>query len=305
MTSCWYPAFCWQGQGTVVKRDSGLHGHRPVCFNVAHRGPIPRYRALVRGALQVAAQHASGNTHEEALTCAYELWSRLAASELIPFLGIDGQKQVDVARRCVRREFKTRWVVPVANVNEPVCDVEISKRAWCIAQDRLTDLICVVQKRVVPSYASQVGRGLMRTLRRWPDEFGLQWHAALKIWAGVATWAPGFLSGLQGHLAAAHGELATIVHELSLKAASARVRRWRKWAQSVVSDQSKPAFQWTKGRDLIPLLVPVMSDGELMADTQVLVDDEFRKWQRIWGKDPLGEFSEVQLNEPFAKAIVV
>ena len=41
-----------------------------------------------------------------------------------------------------------------------------------------------------------------------------------------------FLSGLQGHLAAAHNELASIVHELSLKAASARVRRWRKWAQS-------------------------------------------------------------------------
>ena len=126
-------------KGTVVKLDSG---HRPVCFNVAHRGPMPRYRALVRGAtiefvrkhsckakpadfvtvskgLQVAAQHASGTWHEKALTCAYELWSRLAASELIPFLGIDGQKQVDVARRCSRREFKTRWVVPVANVNAP------------------------------------------------------------------------------------------------------------------------------------------------------------------------------------------
>ena len=56
--------------------------------------------------------------------------------------------------------FKTRWVVPVASVNAPVCDVEVSKRAWCIARDRLTDLLCVVQKRVVPSYASQVGRAL-------------------------------------------------------------------------------------------------------------------------------------------------
>ena len=66
----------------------------------------------------------------------------------------------------MRREFKTRWVVPVASVNAPVCDVEMSKRAWCIARDRLTDLICVVQKRVVPSYASQVGRALTRALRR-------------------------------------------------------------------------------------------------------------------------------------------
>ena len=285
---------------------------------------MPKYRALVRDAtiqfvrkhsckakpadfvsvskgLQVAAQHASGTSHEEALTCAYEVWSRLAASELIPFLGIDGQKQVDVARRCSCRDFKTRWVVPIASVNAPVCDVEVSKRAWCIARDRLTDLFCVVQKHVAPSYASQVGRALMRTLRRWQDEFGVQWHAALKIWAGVATWAPEFLPGLQGHLAAAHDELATIAHDLSLKAASARVRRWRKWAQSVVSDQSKPAFQWAKGRDLIPLVVPVMSDGVVVADTQVLVDDEFRKWQCIWGKDPLDEFSEVQLNEPLPR----
>ena len=97
----------------------------------------------------------------------------------------------------------------------------------------MTDLLCVVQKRVVPSYASQVSRALMRVLRRWPHEFGFQRFAALKIWAGVATWAPEFLSALQGHLA---DELATIAHELSIRAASARVRRWRKWAQSVVSD---------------------------------------------------------------------
>ena len=141
----------------------------------------------------------------------------------------------------------------------------------------MTVLLCV-QKRVFPSYASQVGRALMMVLRGWPDEFGGQWFAALKIWAGIARWAPDFLSGLQGHLAAAHDELATIVHELSLKAASARIRRWRKWAQSVVSDQSKPAFQWAKGRDLIPLPVPVMTN---VGDTQVLVDNEFRKWQRI------------------------
>ena len=110
-------------KGTFVELDSGLHGHRPVCFNFALRGPMPKYRALVRDAtipfvrkhsckaqpadfvpvskaLQVAAQQVSGARHEEALTVAYEAWSRLAASELIPFLGIDGQKQVDVARRC-------------------------------------------------------------------------------------------------------------------------------------------------------------------------------------------------------------
>ena len=109
--------------------------------------------------------------------------------------------------------MKTRWVVPVASVNAPVCDVEVSKRAWCIARDRLTDLLCVVQKRVVPSYASQVGRALMKALRRWHDEFGVQWYAALKIWAGVATWALDFLSGMQGLLAAAHDELVTIARD--------------------------------------------------------------------------------------------
>ena len=76
----------------------------------------------------MAAQHASGASHEEALTCAYEAWSRLAASELIPFLGIDGQKHVDVARRCSCRDVKTRWVVLVASLNAPVCDVEVYKR---------------------------------------------------------------------------------------------------------------------------------------------------------------------------------
>ena len=37
-------------KGTFVKLDSGLHGHGPVCFNFAHRGPMPKYRALVKGA---------------------------------------------------------------------------------------------------------------------------------------------------------------------------------------------------------------------------------------------------------------
>ena len=87
---------------------------------------MPKYRALVRGAtiqfvrkhsckakpadfvpvpegLQVAAQHVSGAGHKEALTCAYEAWSRLAASELIPFLGIDGQKQVEGVRVVISR----------------------------------------------------------------------------------------------------------------------------------------------------------------------------------------------------------
>ena len=121
----------------------------------------------------------------------------------------------------------------------------------------------------------------MRVLRKWPDEFGVQWFAA-QIWAGIARWAPELLAGLQGHLAAAHAELVSITRELSLEAASARVRRWKKWAQSAVSDQRKPAFQWAKGRDLIPLPVPVVSNGEMRADTQVLVDNEFRKWQCIF-----------------------
>ena len=45
-------------KGTFIKLDSGLHGHRPVCFNVAHRGPMPRYRVLVRGAtIQFVRKH--------------------------------------------------------------------------------------------------------------------------------------------------------------------------------------------------------------------------------------------------------
>ena len=44
-----------------------------------------------------------------------------------------------------------------------------------------------------------------------------------------------------------------------------------------------------------------MSDGEVRADTQVFADDEFRKWQCIWGKDPMAEFCEVQLNEPLPR----
>ena len=86
----------------------------------------------------------------------------LAATELIPFLGIDGQKQIDVARKCSVHEIKIRWIVPAACVNAPVCDVDVSKRAWRIARDCLTDLLCVVRKRVCPQYASQVCRALMR-----------------------------------------------------------------------------------------------------------------------------------------------
>ena len=44
-----------------------------------------------------------------------------------------------------------------------------------------------------------------------------------------------------------------------------------------------------------------MTDGEMMADTQVLVDDEFCKWQSISGKDPMAEFCEVQLSEPMPR----
>ena len=108
--------------------------------------------------------------------------------------------------------------MPAACVNAPVCDVDVSKHAWCIARDRLTDLLCVVQKRVFPQYASQVGRALMRLLRRWPDEFGVHWFGALKMWAMLASWTPEFLSGLQDHLAAARAELVSIIQALSLKA---------------------------------------------------------------------------------------
>ena len=118
------------------------------------------------------------------------------------------------------RDVKTHGIAPVACVNAPVCDVEVSERAWCIARDRLTDLLCVVQKRVFPQYASQVGRALMRVLRNWPDELGVHWFAALKNWAVVASWAPELLSSLQDQLGAARAELVSTTHALSLKAAS-------------------------------------------------------------------------------------
>ena len=138
----------------------------------------------------------------------------LAATELIPFLGIDGQKQIDVARSCSVHEVKIRWIVPAACVDAPVCDVDVSKRAWCIARDRWTDLLCVVRKRVLPQYASQVGRALMRLLRRWPDEFGGHWFGALKIWAMLASWTPELLSGLQDQVAAARAELVSITQAI-------------------------------------------------------------------------------------------
>ena len=44
--------------GMFVKLDSVLHWHRPVCLNVAHRGPLPKFIALVRGAtIQFVRKH--------------------------------------------------------------------------------------------------------------------------------------------------------------------------------------------------------------------------------------------------------
>ena len=100
---------------------------------------------------------------------------------------------------------------------------------------------------------------------------------ALKIWAMVASWTRERLTMLQSQLADASAELVSITEVLSIRAATARVRRWRKLAQSVVAGQRKPAFQWTKGRDLVPLPTPVLVDGEMRADTQVLIDEEFGK----------------------------
>ena len=178
---------------------------------------------------------------------------------------------------CSGRDVKTRWVAPVACMNAPVCGVEVSKRAWCIARDRLTDLLCVVQKRVFPPYASQVGRALMRVLRKWPDEFGVHWFPALKIWAGIAKWALSYWLVCK---------VTWLLHTLNWCQSLEEVG-----AQSVVSDQRKPAFQWAKGRDLIPLPLPVVTNGEMRAD----------KWQCIWGEDPMVDLSEGQRYEPLPR----
>ena len=44
-----------------------------------------------------------------------------------------------------------------------------------------------------------------------------------------------------------------------------------------------------------------MTNGEMRADTQVLVDDEFRKWQCIWGEDPMADLSGGQMYEPLPR----
>ena len=58
----------------------------------------------------------------------------------------------------------------------------------------------------------------MTVLRKWPNEFGVHWYAALKTRAMLASWTPEFLSCLQDHLAAARAEMVFITHALSLKA---------------------------------------------------------------------------------------
>ena len=59
------------------------------------------------------------------------------------------KSKLTFARRCSVRDVKMRWIAPVACVNAP--DVEVSKRAWCIARDRLTDLLSVVSKTIFSS----------------------------------------------------------------------------------------------------------------------------------------------------------
>ena len=126
-----------------------------------------------------------------------------------------------------------------------------------------TDLLCVVQKRVFSQYVSQVGRGCYED------------GPMSLVVIGLGRSKSGRLTLLQSQLADARADLASITEVLSIRAATARVRRWKKWAQSVVSDQRKPPFQWAKGRDLVPLPIPVLVDGEMRADAQVLVDEEF------------------------------
>ena len=148
----------------------------------------------------------------------------------------------------------------------------------------LTDLLYVVQSPstlCVTRWSCIVGRALLRILRRWPHEFGGHWLGRCKFGRWWQDGPPELLTLLQSQLADARAELMSITEALSVKAATARVRRWRKWAQSVVSDQRKPAFQWAKGRDLVPLPTSVVVDGEMRADAQVLVDDEIGKWQRV------------------------
>ena len=39
-----------RGKDAFVELEGELPGHRLVCFRVAHRGPMPRFQVLVRGA---------------------------------------------------------------------------------------------------------------------------------------------------------------------------------------------------------------------------------------------------------------
>ena len=71
--------------------------------------------------------------------------------------------------------------MPAPCVNAPVCATESSKREWIIARDLLTDLVCVVDRNVLPQHVSQVGRAMLRLLRRWPDEFGGHWLGSSKL----------------------------------------------------------------------------------------------------------------------------
>ena len=46
------------------------------------------------------------------------------------------------------------------------------------------------------------------------------------------------------------------------------------------------AFQWAKCKDLVPLPTPVVVNGEMRSNAQVLVDAKIGKWKQVWGDDP-------------------
>ena len=95
--------------------------------------------------------------------------------------------------------------------------------------------------------------------------------------------------------------LVSITHALSLKAASARVRRWRKWAQYGCVGPEEACISVGQGQRSHSPPCAVLTNGQMRADTQVLVDDEFRKWQCVWGEDPMADLSGGQMHEPLPR----
>ena len=54
-----------------------------------------------------------------------------------------------------------------------------------------------------------------------------------------------------------------------------------------------------KSKDLVPLLTPIVVNGETCADAQVLVDAEIVQWQHVWG----GPMCNLVVEQPFSESL--